>query len=354
MAPLTRLRATVPGDVPNDVMLEYYTQRASDGGLIITEATAIAVEARGYYGAPGIYTDDQVDGWRRITSAVHAKGGKIVLQLWHVGRTSHVDMTNGVVPVGPSEGVAYEGKAFTQNGWVPVTPNRALRVDEVPALLETYRRAAERAKIAGFDGVEVHAGNGYLLDQFLQNGSNKRNDEYGGSVENRARLLFQVLDEVLQVWPSNRVGIRISPSTQFNGMSDSDSTSLFQYLGSALNRLSLAWLHVIEPRISGNIEVAEGMNPVASKELRKQFKGNIIAAGGFDAQGAENILRSGDADLVAFGRFFIANPDLPRRFKDELELNPYDRSTFYGGDAHGYIYYPVYGSQQSDSISVSA
>jgi N-ethylmaleimide reductase len=284
-----------------------------------------------------------VNGWRRITDAVHAKGGKIVLQLWHVGRTSHVDMTGGVVPVGPSEGVAYEGKAFTPDGWVSVTPNRALRVEEIPALLDTYRRAAENAKRAGFDGVEVHAGNGYLLDQFLQNGSNKRSDKYGGAPENRARLLFEVLSEILQVWPSDRVGVRISPNTQFNGMSDSDPASLFQYLGSALNALSLAWLHVIEPRISGNIEVAEGLVPVASSEIRKHFNGNIIAAGGFDAQGAENILRSGDADLVAFGRFFIANPDLPRRFKDDLELNPYDRSTFYGGDARGYVDYPVYG-----------
>lgn len=342
MAPLTRLRSTVPGDVPNDLMLEYYTQRASEGGFIITEATAISVTARGYYGAPGIYTDEQVTGWKRITGAVHAKGGKIVLQLWHVGRTSHLDMTGGVLPVGPSEGLPYVGKAFTKDGWVPVTPNRALRVDEIPALLTTYREAAERAKKAGFDGVEVHSGNGYLLDQFLQNGSNQRTDEYGGSPENRSRLLLQVLAEILKVWPSDRVGVRISPSTRFNGMSDSDPETLFRYVAAALNPLSLAWLHIIEPRVAGNTEVGENLHPVAAKDLRKVFRSNIIVAGGFDASGAEEILESGDADLVAFGRFFIANPDLPRRLRDGLDLNPYDRSSFYGGDAHGYIDYPFY------------
>jgi N-ethylmaleimide reductase len=342
MAPLTRLRSDVPGDAPNDLMLEYYTQRASEGGLIITEATAISVTGRGYFGAPGIYSDQQVAGWRRITDAVHAKGGKIVLQLWHVGRTSHIDMTDGAIPIGPSEDAPYEGKAFTKNGWVPVTPNRSLQVEEIPALLADYRQAARRAKEAGFDGVELHAGNGYLLDQFLQNGSNRRKDEYGGSPENRSRLLFQVVEELLAVWSSDRIGVRLSPSTKFNGMSDNDPSLIFGYVAKTINRYSIAYLHIIEPRVSGNTEVEDGLPPVAAGELRKLFHGSILAAGGFDGKGAEAILETGDADLVVFGRFFIANPDLPKRLQSGWTLNPYDRTTFYGGDARGYIDYPFY------------
>ncbi len=342
MAPLTRMRADVPGDVPNALMLEYYTQRASQGGLIISEATAISITGRGYLGAPGIYSDAQVAGWRRITDAVHTKGGKIVLQLWHVGRTSHVDMTGGALPVSASEGVPYEGMAYTQDGWVPVTPNRALKVEEIPTLLDEYRAAARRAKEAGFDGVELHAGNGYLLDQFLQNGTNRRTDQYGGSPENRVRLLLEVLEQVLSVWSNERVGVRISPSSHFNGMSDTDPKLLFDYLAETLNRFSLAYLHIIEPRVSGNTEVAEGLPVVASRELRKMFHGRILSAGGFDGGSAEEALQADDADAVVFGRFFIANPDLPRRIQEGLPLNPYDRNTFYGGDAHGYIDYPVY------------
>jgi len=342
MAPLTRLRSETPGDIPGDLMLEYYTQRASKGGLILSEATAISVTARGYLGAPGIYSDAQVAGWRRITDAVHARGGKIIIQLWHVGRTSHVDMTDGATPVGPSESVGYEGKAFTKNGWVAVTPNRALRVEEIPALLEDYRRAALNAKAAGFDGVELHAGNGCLLDQFLQNGSNRRTDEYGGSPENRARLLFQVLESVLTIWNSSQVGIRISPSTQFNGMSDSNPALIFDYVAENSNKYSLAYLHIIEPRINGSIEIGEGLPPVAAVELGKHFRGQILAAGGFDGESAEAILKEGHADLVVFGRHFIANPDLPIRLQQNLPLNPYDRDTFYGGDAHGYTDYPFY------------
>jgi N-ethylmaleimide reductase len=349
MAPLTRLRSEIPGDVPNAMMLEYYTQRASKGGLIITEATAISVTGRGYLGAPGIYSDAQVAGWRRITDAVHEKGGKIILQLWHVGRTSHIDMTEGKIPIGPSENVPYEGKAFTKNGWVPVTPNRSLKVEEIPVLLAEYRQAAHRAKDAGFDGVELHAGNGYLLDQFLQNGSNHRTDEYGGVPENRARLLFQVLEEVLSVWSSDRVGVRISPGTKFNGMSDTDPALIFDYVAKNINRYSIAYLHIIEPRISGNTEVQDDLPPVAASELRKLFRGRILAAGGFDANGAEAILEKGDADLVVFGRFFIANPDLPKRLRFGLPLNPYDRATFYGGDARGYIDYPFYEGMTAES-----
>ena len=272
LAPLTRLRSTVPGDVPNPLMREYYAQRASSGGFMVTEATTIAVTGRGYLGAPGIYSDEQVAGWRKITDAVHAKGACIFLQLWHVGRTSHVDMTGGFAPVGPSA-IAYEGVAFTKNGWVPISPSRALLTEELPGIVTEYREAARRALNAGFDGVELHAANGYLLDQFLQNGANHRTDRYGGSIENRARLLLEAVDAVTTVWGSDRVAVRLSPSTPFNGMSDSDPTALFDYAAARLNERKLAYLHLIEPRINGNAEVAEGLAPTAAAQLRKFYTG---------------------------------------------------------------------------------
>ena len=338
MAPLTRMRSDQPGDIPGDLMVEYYDQRASEGGLIISEATTVAITGRGYLGAPGIYSDAQITGWKWVTDAVHAKGGKMFLQLWHVGRTSHVDMTNGATPVGASA-IPYEGVAFTQNGWVPVSPNRALEMAEIPGIVEQFRQGAERAKAAGFDGVEVHGGNGYLLDQFLQDGSNHRTDSYGGSAENRARLLLEVTEAVSSVWGAASVGVRIAPSTSFNGMKDSNPSETFGYVAGALNRLGLAYLHIIEPRIKGNAATADGLPPVAAGELRKFFKGNILAAGGFEPDTAEAIIESGDADFVAFGRYFISNPDLPRRIMMSLPLATYDRSTFYGGDAHGYTDY---------------
>ena len=341
MAPLTRLRSDVPGDLPGYLMLEYYTQRASRGGLIITEATTISERARGYLGAPGLYTASQASGWERIVNAVHQKGGTIVSQLWHVGRSSHSDFLDGDVPAGPSAEAPYEATVYTKDGWVPVTPGRSLRLEEIPVIVEDYRRAASRAKDAGFDGIEIHSGNGYLLDQFLQNGSNLRTDRYGGSIENRVRLLLEVMEAVMNVWPEDRIGVRISPNTQFNGMHDSSPLELFSYVGEALNAYRPAWLHIIEPRIKGNTEIDEGLPPVAASHLRKYFKGKIIAAGGFDAQSADQLLEQGDADAVAFGRHFIANPDLPERFRLGRSLNHYDRSTFYGGDARGYTDYPA-------------
>jgi N-ethylmaleimide reductase len=321
-------------------MLDYYSQRASEGGFIISEATAISVTGRGYLGAPGIYSKDQVVGWKKITNAVHAKGGQMFLQLWHVGRTSHIEMTGGVSPVGPSV-VPYDGQALISTGWVPVSPNRALEVSEIPALLEDYRRATRNARAAGFDGVEIHSGNGYLLDQFLQDGSNKRTDQYGGPPENRARLLLEVTRAVIETWDSIHVAVRLSPSTSFNGMSDSNPTATFSYVAQQLNKLDLAYLHIIEPRVIGSVEVADGLPPVAAAQIRQFFKGRIIAAGGFDADGAEAIIAEGDADLVAFGRHFVANPDLPRRIRRKAPLNPYDRATFYGGDRRGYTDYPA-------------
>jgi N-ethylmaleimide reductase len=338
MAPLTRMRSG-PGDVTGDLMVEYYGQRASDGGLIISEATTVSVAARGYLGAPGIYSDEQVEGWKRITGAVHARGGRMFLQLWHVGRVGHVDMTGGAAPVAPSV-VPFDGVAYTKDGWVPVSPHRALEIGEIPGIIEDYREAAERARAAEFDGVELHAGNGYLLDQFLQDGTNTRTDAYGGPVENRARLLFEVFEEVAAVWGADRVAVRISPSTQFNGMSDSDPAALFGHVATRLDGFGPAYLHIIEPRIKGSVAVAEGLPPVATARMREAFKGKIIAAGGFEPEGAEAIVEKGDADLVAFGRLFISNPDLPRRIALGLPLTPYDRATFYGGDARGYTDYP--------------
>jgi N-ethylmaleimide reductase len=297
------------------------------------------VAARGYYGTPGIYTDDQVVGWKKIVDAVHAKGCKIFLQLWHVGRVSHVEMTGGETPVGPSI-ITTEAVAFTTAGWVPVSPNRALRTDEIPGILEAYRAGSERAMKAGFDGVEIHCGNGYLLDQFLQDGTNKRTDAYGGSVENRARLLLEAVDGVVGLWGPERVGVRVSPSSKFHDMFDSNPASTFGYVASELKRRKIAYMHVIEPRIKGNVEIQDGLPSVASDQIKENFGGTVIAAGGFDAKGAEEILERGGADLVAFGRFFIANPDLPERFRLGIPLNPYDRSTFYGGNAKGYIDYP--------------
>lgn len=256
------------------------------------------------------------------------------LQLWHVGRSSHVGMTGGVAPVGPSV-VAYEGRAFTSRGWVPVSPNRALDVSEIPALLEHYYRAA------GFDGVEVHSGNGYLLDQFLEDGSNKRTDEYGGPPENRARLLLEVTQAVIQAWDNRYVAVRISPATSFNGMSDGNPLAIFSYVARSLNACDLAYLHIIEPRFVGNAERAAGEAPVAAAQMRRFFKGRILVAGGFDADSAEDIIAKGDADLVAFGRHFIANPDLPRRIRMNALLNHCDRATFYGGDSHGCTDYPA-------------
>lgn len=341
MAPLTRLRSEQPGDIPGDLMAKMYGQRASGRGLIIAEATTVSVLGRGYLGAPGIYSDAQVNGWKRVTEAVHEKGGRIFLQLWHVGRQSHIDMTNGAAPVAPSV-VPFEQVVVTGDGWVPVSPHRALKIEEIPGIIDEFRRGAERAKAAGFDGVEIHGANGYLLDQFLQDGSNKRTDAYGGSVENRARLLLEVTEAVVSVWGAGRVGVRIAPSGTWASMSDSNPEATFGYVAEQLNRFDLAYLHIVEPRIVGAEAPVEGQPPVAAAQLRKIFKGTILAAGGFEPEGAADIVENGDADLVAFGRHFAANPDLPKRIELGLPLNPYDRNTFWGGDHRGYSDYPFY------------
>lgn len=343
LAPLTRMR-TVTDFIPNDLMVEYYTQRATQGGFLISEGTVINETGHGYYGAPGIYNDEQVRGWKKITEAVHKKGSVIFMQIFHVGRQSHVDLQpGGALPVGASV-VEHPGDmAFTPSGWLPATLNRALETSEIKQLIKDFGKAAQRAKDAGFDGVELHGANGYLVDQFLQDGTNHRTDEYGGSIENRSRFLLEVVQEMVNVWGGNKVGVRLAPSGTFASMSDSNPQALFGYAAGQLNQFGLAYLHIIEPRIKGSYERDDHTNaPVASQYLRKIFNGKIISAGGFDATGADEVIEAGTTDLVAFGRYFISNPDLPFRLKNKLSLNKYDRDSFYGGDYRGYTDYPVY------------
>ena len=340
MAPLTRMRSD-PGDIPSDLMVKYYTQRASDGGLIVSEASPVSIRGNGYAGAPGIYSDSQIAGWRRVTDAVHAKGGRIFQQLWHVGRQSHVDLQpNGEAPVAPSA-IAAEGYAYTKRGETPFSMPRALELHEIPGIIAEFRSSAERALRAGFDGVEIHGANGYLPDQFLQDGTNKRTDEYGGPIENRARFLLEVTQAAISAWGADRVGVRISPSGTYGSMSDSNPSATFGYVATRLDRLGIAYLHVVEPRIKGTEEISHGQAPIAVQHLRRKFSRTLIAAGGFAPDSAEAIVAAGDADLVAFGRHFISNPDLPERLRRGLPLNRYDRSTFYGGDARGYTDYPT-------------
>lgn len=333
-APTTRLRAD-PDDTPSAMMVEYYAQRASEGGLLITESAHPSFDSRGYEGAPGIYTDAHVEGWRRVTNAVHVKGGRIIMQVAHDGRQSHVDLSNGALPVAPSV-VPFEGLAFTRNGWVPVSPHRALEVAEIKHLVASFRKAAERAKDAGMDGIELHNANGYLADTFLQDGTNKRTDLYGGSIGNRMRFSTELIEALVAVWGAGRVGVRISPSGQWGEISDSDPQATFGAFAERLNDYPLAYLHVIEPRVRGVETIAEDQAPVASAFLRKIYQGSVISAGGFNRESAEAILRHGDADLVAFGRFFTSNPDLPERFRRGLPLTPYQREAFWGGTEHWY------------------
>ena len=341
MAPLTRLRSEQPGDVPGPLMAQYYEQRTSPGGLIITESAEITPEASAYEGAPGIYSEEQVTGWSTVTEAIHRKGGFVFLQLWHPGRVSHPDLT-GVPPVSASATESSDILVYTRNGPLPAPRSRALQTEELPGIVDLYRTATIRALAAGFDGVEVLAAGGYLLDQFLQNGTNLRTDVYGGLVENRARLLLEVVEAVTEIFSRDRVGVRLSPSGIFNGISDSNPEVIFDYVAGALNRFALAYLHVIEPRVKGGETLREGHPPVAAARLRKIFNGPMIAAGGFDREGAMEVLDKGDADLVAFGRHFIANPDLVERFRLGLPLNRYDRSTFYSPGPKGYIDYATH------------
>ena len=334
MAPLTRNRAG-PGNVPQDLNAEYYRQRAS-AGLIITEATQVSPQGVGYPGTPGIHSAGQVAAWKRITETVHEQGGRIFLQLWHVGRISHPSLQpDGGLPVAPSA-LKPEGEVFTNDGPKPFVTPRALEADEIPGIVEQHRKGAENALAAGFDGVEIHAANGYLLDQFLRDGTNRRADAYGGSVENRARLLLEVTDAVTGVWGADRVGVRLSPINSFNSISDSQPDVTFPYVAQELGRRGLAYLHVVEGDFAGST-AARTFDPA---KLRAAFDGAYLANGGYDRGRADAALEAGAADLVSFGAPYVANPDLVERFALGAPLNTPDPETFYGGDAKGYTDYP--------------
>jgi len=336
MAPLTRSRSSQPGDIPNDMNAEYYQQRSS-AALIISEATQISPQGKGYAFTPGIHSKAQIAGWKKVIDAVHAEGSRIFLQMWHVGRVSHSNLQpNNDLPVAPSAIAVVEGQAFTEEGFVDFETPRVLETDEIKDIVEQYRLAAINAKQAGFDGVEIHAANGYLLDQFMKDGTNKRDDIYGGSIENRTRIVLEVTQAVTDVWGGNRVGIRVSPTGTFNSMSESDPQTLFNYLVEQLNPFNLAYLHVVEG--FGDVSNADKFDFV---QLRNLFNGAYIANGGYTGESAEQSLAANNSDLVAFGVPFIANPDLPERIKQGAEFNTPDQDTFYGGDAKGYIDYPA-------------
>ncbi|ETP23074.1 hypothetical protein F441_03728 [Phytophthora nicotianae CJ01A1] len=330
MAPLTRVRSGDSG-VPTDVVKLYYSQRATDGGLQITEATNISATARGYFGAPGLFREDQVEGWKAVTEAVHAKGGKIFAQLWHTGRVGHpLNQPNGQLPVS-SSATSFEGvksHAVTREGRKDYVTPRALEISEIPGIVADYKRAAENAILAGFDGVEVHAANGYLLEQFLCDGVNKRTDAYGGSIENRARIIFEVLKAVLSVVPSSRVGIRLSPFGDTFGCKDSMPHETYGYVVERLNNYDLAYLHVIERRGRHADSVDAPAGGVAH-HFRGIYNGVLIAAAGFDRVDAIRAVEDGITDLVAFGRYFISNPDLVERLRTDADLNAFDSKTFY-------------------------
>jgi N-ethylmaleimide reductase len=338
---MTRLRTIQPGDIPSPMMADFYAQRASVGGLEIVEGVSISLTGRSYLGAASFYHDGQVEGWKAIANAIHANGGRVFMQLIHGGRQSHVEMTGGVAPVAPSV-VPFEGVALTKDGFVPVSPHRALGIEEIPGVIEEFRVAAQRALDAGFDGVELHGANGYLVDEFIQDGTNIRTDAYGGPIENRVRFLREAVEALISVWGADRVGVRISPSGEWGGISDSDPQATFGHVAKVLDEYKIAYLHVIEPRIKGDDTLHEGHAAVAAKYLREHFSGPIIAAGGFDGESAEAIVASGDADLVAFGRHFSSNPDLPYRLKHKLPLTPYVRAAFWGGDEKHYSDFPAY------------
>ena len=334
MAPLTRGRAGLDR-VPNELMVEYYRQRAA-AGLIITEATIISPQGAGWVYTPGLYNEAQVHGWRRITDAVHAEGGRIAVQLWHMGRSSHPDFQpGGALPVAPSA-IAIRGETHTYSGKKPYPTPRALETDEIPGIVADYARATRLAQDAGFDSVEIHGANGYLIDQFLRDGTNKRTDRYGGSVENRARFLLEVTEAVVEAWKPERVGVRLSPTGSFNDMSDSDPAKTFGYAAGQLNRFELAFLHVTEPMR----QTDEAVPPVAPL-LRSKFKGPFILNDGFNASTGARAIDEGQADLIAFGVPFLANPDLVERFRIGAPLNTPDASTFYWGGAKGYTDYPA-------------
>jgi N-ethylmaleimide reductase len=335
MAPLTRNRAVPPGMVPSPLAVEYYGQRAS-AGLLVTEASQVSQQGQGYQDTPGIYSKEQVAGWRKVTDRVHERGGRIFIQIWHVGRVSHTSLQpNGGAPVAPSA-IRAKGKTFVNGTFTDISEPRALAKEEIPGIIEDFKRGTANALAAGFDGVEIHGANGYLLDQFAKDGTNKRTDAYGGAIENRARLMLEVAEIVATEAGAERTGIRISPVTPANDVSDSNPQPLFDYIVDQLSALKLAYIHVIEGATGGPRDIA----PFDYGSLRKRFKGAYVANNGYDFELATKMLAAGAADLIAFGKPFISNPDLVERLKKGAPLNEWDKATFYGGSAKGYTDYP--------------
>jgi len=342
MAPLTRNRAIPPSMVPGPLASEYYGQRAS-AGLLITEATQISQQGQGYQDTPGIYSKEQIAGWRKVTERVHARGGRIFLQLWHVGRISHTSLQpSGGKPVAPSA-IRAKGKTFVNGTFTETSEPRALELSEIPGIIDDYKKGTANALEAGFDGVEIHGANGYLLDQFARDGANKRTDAYGGSIENRARLMLEVSKAVVAEAGADKTGIRISPVTPANDLADSNPQPLFDYIVDHLDALKLVYLHVVEGATGGPRDIA----PFDYASLRKRFKQAYIANNGYDLALANQVLADGAADLIAFGKLYIANPDLVERLKRGSPLNAPDKATFYGGDAKGYTDYPTLESAQA-------
>jgi N-ethylmaleimide reductase len=342
MAPLTRNRAIPPGMVPSPLAAEYYGQRAS-AGLLITEATQVSQQGQGYQDTPGIYSKEQVEGWRKVTDQVHERGGHIYLQLWHVGRISHTSLQpGGGKPVAPSA-IQAKTKTFVGGQFTEVSEPRALELSEIPGIIDDFKRGTANAVAAGFDGVEVHGANGYLLDQFARDSTNKRTDAYGGSIENRARLMLEVTKAAVAEAGAERTGIRISPVTPANDTSDSNPQPLFDYIVDGLEALKLTYIHVIEGATGGPRDVA----PFDYASLRKRFTRAYIANNGYDFELASKQLEANAADLIAFGKPFISNPDLVERLKKGAPLNAWDKNTFYGGGAKGYTDYPALDAAQA-------
>ncbi|ENK4564345.1 alkene reductase [Yersinia enterocolitica] len=341
MAPLTRLRSIEPGDIPTPLMAEYYRQRAS-AGLIITEATQISFQAKGYAGAPGLHTQEQLNAWKKITQAVHDEGGHIAVQLWHVGRISHHSLQPGQqAPVAPSA-IAADTRTTVRDemgAWVrvPCSTPRALETEEIPGIINDFRQATANAREAGFDYIELHAAHGYLLHQFMSPASNQRTDQYGGSIENRTRLTLEVVDATAAEWGAERIGIRISPLGPFNGLDNGeDQEEAALYLIEELNKRHIAYLHISEPDWAGGKPYSDAFRDA----VRARFKGVIIGAGAYTAEKAESLIEKGFIDAVAFGRSYISNPDLVERLQQNAPLNEPDGETFYGGGAKGYTDYP--------------
>ncbi|MEA2936134.1 MAG: N-ethylmaleimide reductase [Variibacter sp.] len=354
MAPLTRSRARQPGNIPDALAACYYAQRAS-AALIVSEATQVSMQGQGYAWTPGIHSREQVAAWRRVTAAVHQERGLMFCQLWHVGRISHPALQpDNMPPVAPSP-ITPAGKAFIENErgegeLVPFVRPRGLDIEEMPYIVKQYERAATNAQAADFDGVEIHAANGYLLDQFIETGTNRRNDAYGGPVENRGRLLFEIAEALTPIWGPDRIGVRLSPLGKMNDISDDDPETTFGYVAERLSDYGFAYLHIVNPAVE---QMQKGQEPDAGALrmvdlIRRRYRGTLMLAGGFDHESAERWLREGRADLIAFGRKFIANPDLPERLRSGTPLNADDPTTYYGGGAKGYTDYPSLAQERGE------